>query len=336
MSYIGVICHQISRVAAVFIFLYTLGTNAFIFIKEKSSSNQAHYDAAAESIECLALIYFFWLFQKSRQDILDVFKLLDAMGSRLCIVSSIYTWENRLKKFLVWASIHHVLYSAIYSYFVVYYKYSEEEFAVVYWLEKAIAHRKVLCIFSFFVVFIKKAIILGYFEVFNLLYSLVCFVIYQTCKEHLKILNNQDGKGLETLYRVLTKNIKKIDRKLNFKAFVLFMILFSHTFRYVFDSMFEDNQRFVLVGLFFEFLHDLIGILMLSFLGSSVHEICKSIREKVLRLDPVLFVAQPETLLKFQRLEVYMTLWDMINLRRSLLITIFEITLTYAVVVGNA
>ncbi|CAL1284078.1 unnamed protein product, partial [Larinioides sclopetarius] len=139
---------------------------------------------------------------KSRQDILHVFKHLDAMRSHLSIISTIYTWEKRLKNFLILASIYHVLYSAIYSFCIVYYKYSKEEFAVVYWLEKSIDYQNILCAFSFFVVFTKKTIILGYFDVLNLLYSLVCFVIYQTCKEHLKTLNNQDGKGLETMYKM--------------------------------------------------------------------------------------------------------------------------------------
>ncbi|KAF8771173.1 hypothetical protein HNY73_018625 [Argiope bruennichi] len=336
MPFIGIICHKISKVALVFILLYILGTDVFIVITEKSSTNEVYYQAASEIFECLILFYFFWLFQKSRQDIEIVFKCLDKMRSRFPHSSNIYNWEKKLNKFLVWASIHHILYCVVYSFFVVYYTYYKEEFAAVYWLEKASLHQTFLYVHSFVVVFLKKLIISGYCDAFNLFYSLVCFVIYQICKEHLKMLNTQDGKDLENLYRVLTKNIKKIDRKLNFKVFVLFTILFFHTFKYVFDMLFEENQRYILIGLSFEFLHDFIGFLMLSFFGSSVHEVCKGVQEKVLRLDPVIYVAQPETLLKFQRLEIYMTLWDMINLRRSLLITIFEIALTYAIVVGTA
>ncbi|GIY03982.1 hypothetical protein CEXT_515491 [Caerostris extrusa] len=67
-----------------------------------------------------------------------------------------------------------------------------------------------------------------------------------------------------------------------------------------------------------------------------VNDSGRALQEKALSLDADLYLEQPEILLKYQRFKnSYDALWDVINLQKSLIVTIAEVVVSYVVLVGT-
>ncbi|GIY00676.1 uncharacterized protein CDAR_517871 [Caerostris darwini] len=268
---------------------------------------------------------------------MKVFKHLDKLRSQLKSTNNFDRWKNKINANVVISGIYHVIYSFAYTYFVMHFKDSREDIATVYWLNMETEYSEVLYALNFMMLFLKRALTFGYCTYFVHFYLVTCFVIIKTCKMYRNEMGKEDACDMNILYGLLTRTTSKIDRRLNFLAFISFTLLFFHSTSHVFLLIFGDDFFFEFASLFhfIECFNSLSGFLVMIYAGAMVNDSGRALQEKAMSLDAELYLEQPEILLKYQRFKIAMTLWDVINLQKSLIVTIVEVVVSYVVLVGT-
>ncbi|GFU24040.1 uncharacterized protein NPIL_584991 [Nephila pilipes] len=324
--------HEISQILATLIFLFYLIVNMIIFARE---NNAVIYDYVMPSFNNAATFYFYRVQKNSYRKFLEVFECLDDFGSYLPSTKNFSNLKKQCARVIRYIIVYNILVIFVEPIYVLYIGYSKDEMAVMYWLNEFEGYQKVLCyVFGYFVISLRGMILKSNIGLFIVNYAMTCFLIKEACILQWRMLKKKDSFNLELLYQKLSETVQIIDNKLNFMAFLSFTILFTHIFTCVCEIFFGKNNSLQFGFVCISFLQGTAGFLIIAFFGSMVSEAGKNIQTKAMMLDPDVYIEHPETMLKYQKFELHVTLWNAIPLQRNLMGTIFEILISYVVVTG--
>ncbi|GFX84116.1 uncharacterized protein TNCV_4859241 [Trichonephila clavipes] len=330
---IGKVLHKISPILVTLIFVFYLITNILIITRVE---NALSYVFILQLFNNASTFYFYYVQKNSSAKLRDVSECLDVFGFYLPSTKHFNEFKKKCDKIIRNVMIYYFLTILMEPCYILYIGYSKDDMAVIYWLNDAKGHQKVIYyIFGYLLISLKGIILKRSICLFITNYALTCFLIKQACRLQWRMVKLKSSFTMELLYQKLTETIQEIDKKLNFLAFLSFAILFTQTFASVYEIFFGTNNSSELGFVVMEFFNGTIGFLVLTFSGSRVYEECQNIQEKAMMLDPDVYIEHPETMLKFERFELRMTLWNLISIQKSLIGTIFEILITYVVIIGT-